>query len=232
MSALSITASPSRPGGDVSRATEVSLPANTQEAHAGADRWSGSIGSRQRSGSTIRRKPMSAAALAVVWRLGRTRCVCTSTTGPSAAKHSSAAAGSTSASAGMSKNPPPCSASRARSGGGRADPVAQVLGRRQVEAGCVPVGQVDRAVQRPLLPRPGRHRCVLVGGPGRQQRDVDAREPSEPPLRHPSLHGFDDQVLRGSRITTRGNPPSTESVSAAFLKPAPRRACGCRRRPS
>ena len=63
--------------------------------------------------------------------------------------------------------------------GGRADPVAQVLGRRQVETRRVPVGQVDRAVQGPLLPRPGRHRCVLVGGPGRQQRDVDGAEPTE-----------------------------------------------------
>lgn len=37
--------------------------------------------------------------------------------------------------------------------------------------------------------------------------------------------------VRFRRISTRGNPPETESVSLAFVKPAPRTTPACRRRP-
>ena len=189
---------------------------------------------------------MSAAALAVVWRLGRTRCVCTSTTGPSAAKHSSAAAGSTSASAGMSKNPPPCSASSARSAAAVPTRSRRYSGVVRSRRWRVPVRQVDRAVQRPLLPRPGRHRCVLVGGPGRQQRDVDGAEPTERSLEHRLQPGGEVESLveRGvsvprpvevvalePREDVDVEVPEILVARRLVVLPTPRSSCGSTSRP-
>ncbi len=101
MSAFVRTFSAARPGGDVSSATDVSLPPNTQAAHSAADRRDGSTPAPHRSGSTMRKNAKSASAPVVAARLGRTRCVWTSITGwPSPPNAASAAAASVSAACG------------------------------------------------------------------------------------------------------------------------------------
>ena len=179
MSPLSITPSPSRPGGDVSRATEVSLPANTHDAQAGAESIDGSIGAAQRSGSTMRRKPMSAFA-ACGGGPARPHEVGLHVDHRTAARRSTRRRR-------PGRTPPRPGPRRTRRRARRRAPATSPRCRgdrpgsppRPPRArGRVSGGRPGRARRGPSLRRSGRHRHVLVGRAWREQRPVDGREPT------------------------------------------------------